>query len=901
LNKQSLLLSCILITLSTCLLSQPREIIGLDANWQFLRANDQAAMATDYDDSNWRSVSLPHTWNALDMLDDEPGYLRDTCWYRKSFIASTDWADKKVFIRFEGANQDVRLFLNGTFIGAHHGGYTAFAFDLTPHVLPGSLNTLAVEVSNAHNPSVPPVGGDLGHFGGIYRSVSLLITDPIRFEVLDHASPGVFFTPLYTEGNVGKPEVKIRAKLVNGSEHKKRHTVRFELRDNDGQFVAGINEKVKLDPDGKREINLKLVIPTEVTPWSPDRPELYTMVSYLLDRSMKQVHDRLETRIGFRSLELSDKEGFQLNGKRTFIRGVGKHQDFDSIGYAVPDSILVGDIDWIKHMGANLVRSHYPLSAATYSAADSLGVMAWVKLPIMDKANFTPDFMENSANMLREMILQNYNHPSVIFWGYSCELFGDMDWYWPRPKDPEEVKATIKKTIEFTRGMELLTRKLDPTRFTANDFHTDPTPEYYLESGLVDINQVNGWNIYQGWYHRNLDSIGDALDEFRNYNPDKPYIIAEYGVGSDPRINTDNPTIFDFSNRYQDLFHEHYLEVVKSRPWIIGMCIWTLFDFQVDGRRDAVPHINSKGLLTADRKPKDAYYLYQSNWSDVHTLHIADYFWEDQWHQTDKGTIERQIRIHTNSDSLEITINGFPVPSPHIENGTCTLYSDLGAGEHIVRVKGFLNGNILEAERKINIRLLPEKRLNDGLALPILCINAGQSRTHFSDPVSGDYWLACPDDTTNVLGMHNGSYVRSWPSMAAWEGIREGIDKNIRGTDNDPVFQTFLADITRYHVPLSPGRYEVTLLFTEPYTEAQRIDAPGATCADVNGSRIFDVLLNGVTIAEDLDLASQYGVQQAVEIQHEMIIGENGLTLKLVPEKGSPVLSGIKIRQTGSQ
>lgn len=886
-----------MLLVPSILQAQPRDTIEINDSWRFLRANEPAAAATGYDDASWQSVNLPHTWNALDMLDDEPGYLRDTCWYRRMINIPAEWSGRKVFIRFDGANQDATLYLNGAKVGTHHGGYTAFMFDLTPYLSFGRDNLLAVTLSNAHNPEVPPVGGDLGHFGGIYRTVKLILTDPVHFEVLNHASPGIFFTPVYRPADPGGHALDIRGAVINETAKRRRQWIRFELRDTNGHVISGINEKLKLDAGERREFSLTMPVPRGIDPWSLEIPRLYTVVSYLLNGSMKQVSDRVTMRVGFRSIDVSDENGFSLNGEHTFIRGVGKHQDFDSIGYAVPDSILQQDIDWIKEMGANLVRSHYPLSSGTYDRCDELGVMAWVKLPIMDKANFTPVFMENSANMLREMILQHYNHPSIIFWGYQCEIFGDMDWYWPKPQDPEQVKQHIAETIEYTKGMELLARQLDPTRFTANDFHTDPTPEYYLESGLTDINMINGWNIYQGWYHRNLDSIGDALDEFRAYNPVKPFIIAEYGAGSDPRINTGEPTIFDFSNQYQDLFHSRYLEAVKSRPWIIGMCIWTLFDFQVDGRQDAVPHINSKGVLTADRKPKDSWHLYRANWSDELTVHIADRYWPEQWVQSDRGTAERTIRIMTNADSVVLINNGFPVSLSPLKNGMYTATMDLGPGTHAFRATGFKGQDTLTDERTFRIRILPEYDPGSGIDLPVLCINAGQSRTQLRDDRNGETWIPSSSDSLNVLGRHDGKYVTRWPGMAAWEGIREGIGSNIAGTPIDPVFQTFLKGITRYILPVAPGEYAVTLLFTEPYTSEARRSDPEFTGADPEGRRVFHVGLNGRRIVSDLDLAGDHGVRQAFEVTSVVNTTDKGILVELTPVRGLPVLSGIRIER----
>ncbi len=879
--------------------AQIREKQSLMQGWKFSRENDVRFATTGYNDSSWETVSLPHTWNALDVLDDRPGYYRDTCWYRKTFEVSSSWKDKQVYIRFGAANQDARVYLNGQLAGEHHGGYTAFTINLTPMLVTGQPNVLAVELSNAHNPDVPPVGGDLCHFGGIYREVELIATGPLHIEMMNHGSQGVFYRPVITKKTPGRSaryRVECSGALVNDGPSRNRTWLHLELTGDDGQVLARTSKRYPVGSGEKIDFFVDLPCRQNPERWSPANPVLYTMTATLANRQKTRITDRVTTSIGFRTLELDPEKGFLLNGKPVYIRGVGKHQDYDSLGYAVPDTLLRQDIRWIDAMGANLVRSHYPLSPGTYDEADRQGIMAWVKIPVMDKINHTSAFYDHTRTMATEMVLQHYNHPSVILWGYACEPFGHMDWYMPKPLDPEEEQENLEKTYTFSMMMQDHLRTLDPHRYIANDFHTDPTPEYYRESGLTGINDLNGWNIYQGWYHRSLDYIGDALVTFRNYNPEKPFIIAEYGAGSDPRINTDRPTIFDFSNQYQNEFHLHYLQEVDRYPWITGQCLWTLADFQVESRRDAVPHINSKGLLTADRRPKDSYYIYQSHWSDTPMIHINHMHWKTQWHLSGSpGKVERPISVITNTDSVTLLLNGKKQFTSPVQSGLVTVNVPLRNGINRLEAYGYKNGTEVMDTLNVHCTVVPRDGWTEALPVSSLCINVGQTTTHFFDPESGDTWLPDTKDTTRFYHAGSGTTHTHWPHMAAWEGIREGIDANIHGSRLDPVFQTFLKNVQRYEVKLPPGAYRVELFFTEPFSREQRRADPQVTGGGRNGSRIFDLFINGYPVARHLDLDAEHGVQQAVVISRKVTLQDPLLQVDLEPVEGKPVLCGIKI------
>lgn len=854
--------------------------ITINSNWQFHRGGIEKARNPD----KWEPVNLPHTWNALDVLDDKPGIYTGECWYKKQLYLPGPMRQKQVYIYFEAANQDATVFLNDQRVGTHHGGYTAFCFNITKYLNKTGDNVLKVKLDNRFNPDVPPVGGDMERFGGIYRDVFLIAKNEVHFDISYFASSGVFITTSAISGK--KAELLINAKVKNpyGQQVTVAHSI---------WSPGGIEVQQSSAASSASDLTDKVVLANPKL-WSPTHPNLYTLQSQILDEKGRVLDEAIQE-FGVRTLSSDKDKGILLNGEPIFIKGIGKHQDYDKTGYAVPNEILRTDVALVKEMGANLLRSHYPLDPVTYDRCDELGVMVWGKIPIMDKVTHTPEFMQNSKTMMQEVMYQNYNRPSFILWGFACEIFGDMDWYWPKPQHPEKVKKNLRKTESFSIEMEQFIREIDPYRLTANDFHTDPTPEFYKQAHQTHLQMVNGWNLYQGWYHNNLDSLDWALNTFRAYNPDVPFIIAEYGAGSDPRLHSYQPTIFDFTTEYQDIFHETYLNTVKEHNFVHGMCIWTLFDFQRDGRSDAVPNVNSKGLLRADRTTKGAYYLYQANWSRKPMVHIAAKDWNRRKEIVGGKTAARQIRVYSNQDEVELFLNGKSLGAKHPNNHIATWEVPFRNGTNRLQAVALNTGPYVSDDLDIEFEFVAED-LTASFPEDGICINVGQSRSYFLDELTKNIWMPDKGYQTGNFGHIDGDDYTHYPNMLAWEGIREGVDQNIKGTPNDPVFQTFLTGISAYKVDVPEGEYEVTLLFAEPFSKEQRKSDPINTGADSNGARIFDVSVNGATVFEHLDLSAQFGSSVAVK-RAVYVKTKGGIQVRLHPIKGKPVLNGLKIKK----
>jgi beta-galactosidase len=871
----------------------PRQKVSINNKWKFHKGDYEDVIYKSFDDSHWKTVNIPHTWNALDILDDPPGYYRGISWYRKELTIGEQYKGKQVYIQFEGANQDAVVYLNGQEVGEHLGGYSTFNMDITKFIKFDEVNLLAVKLSNAHNEDLPPLGGDLCHFGGIYRDVYLVATDKVHFDLEFYGSEGIFITyPNITEKEAS---LNIWGRIANKGDKSGKYKIIHEVFDPEGNKVEEISSEIKLDAGktGKFESTGKPI--SNPMLWSPENPELYVLKSKIINKNDKVI-DELCSHFGFRWLSVDADKGFFMNDKKVFIKGVGKHQDFDKMGFAVSNESMVRDMELMDEMGANLVRGHYTFDPVVYDACDELGIMAITRLPVLDKVNFHEEFALNCERMMYEMIYQHFNRPSIIIWEPFNEVLGDLDWYWPKPQDPEKVQEHLKHAYKLSLRMEQLIRKTDPSRLTEHVFHTDPTPEYYKEAGLCNLSMINGWNLYVGWYHRSLDSVGYAMDLFREYNDTVAYVVSEYGAGSDPRLHTYEPTIYDFSIEAQDRFHKQYFMEAANRDWVAGLCMWTFVDFQVDGRQDAVPHINSKGLLRADRTPKDAYYLFKAYWSDNPTVHIASRDWTIRKEIVTGDVATRTITVYSNLDEIELLHNGKSLGKKATENHEAAWEVPFNEGlnqlEAIVKVDGKTLKDFLE----IDFNFIPENTAEKGLPENGLSINVGQSRMYMIEEHSHNVWIPSKAYEKGNFGHKNGDYHRVWNNMSAWQGIREGVGHNMYGTGLDPVFQTFIKGVSEYQVDVPDGEYEVSLLFAEPFPKKVRLKPEEKTGADENGERVFDVSINNILLINDLNLAEHYGVYQSVT-KTTMVKAKDGkgISIQLNPVKGQPVLNGVKV------
>ena len=581
-----------------------RTTLDLNKEWGFTKAAYSPESVVADPKINWQAIDLPHTWNVADVMDDEPGYYRGACWYKKKISIPVAMQSKDLFLKFDGANQQTEVYVNGQKAGTHIGGYTAFQFKINKYVKWGNkaINEIAVKVDNSYNEAIPPLTADFTFYGGIYRSVSLLALSKTHFSNSDHSSKGVY---------ISTPAVSAKAASLNvkgliSSKNVGKVLVKTTLYNLLNQPITNIQSAIKTGRAGDISFTQQMQINTPVL-WTPEQPYLYKAVTEIKSATTGEVIDQITNSIGFRWFRFSADSGFFLNDKPYKLIGTSRHQDYQGMGNAVSQKLACKDVQLLKEMGGNFLRvAHYPQDQCVLDACDSLGILASVEIPVVNEITESEAFYQNCRNMQLEMIKQNFNHPSVIVWCCMNEVL----------LKPHFNNDKARQTLYFThiknlaQSLDSIARAEDKSRYTMIACHGDF--DKYRNIGLTAIPMIVGWNLYSGWYGANMEELPHFLDRHHAVLPNKPMLITEYGADADNRIHSQQPQRFDKSVEYAVRFHEYYLQQVMQRPFVAGAIIWNLADFNSESREESMPHINTKGLLTWDRKPKEVYRFYQA-------------------------------------------------------------------------------------------------------------------------------------------------------------------------------------------------------------------------------------------------------------------------------------------------
>ena len=858
----------------------------INSAWKYNPRGNVYAYYPNLDDSHWETINFPHTFNAADAMDDERGYYRGSVWYRKEIAIDSNWIDKQVFIQFEGANQITRLFVNGHFAGEHTGGYTGFTFDITDKLrLHLPENNISIWVDNAPNPHIPPLAADFTFFGGVYRDVKVIVTNKIHFNLTDQSNNGVYWqTPKVSEDEA---TLRIFGSMVNNSKSDETVFISHTIIDPQGNSIE--TSKSKLNTTASQSHTFESIVKID-NPllWSPDNPYRYQIVSQIVNEK-GEVIDQTTNPLGFRWFKFDADKGFFLNGKPLKLMEANRHQDFPGLGNALPDDLHRKDIELLKEMGANFVRiAHYPQDPAVMEACDRLGLLASVEIPIVSYLNETQEFRQNSLEQQKEMIRQNNNHPSVIIWAYMNEAMINNRYSGDRYDQYREFITTVAKDIEE------LTRREDPYRYTMIPNHQNFG--LYSAGKLTEIPMIVGWNLYPGWYGKEMEGLEDFLENVHRVKlPDKPVIITEYGAGADPRIRTTTPQRFDFSIEYQLKLHEYYLDVIMEKEYISGAAIWNFIDFQSEKRGDAVAHINSKGVLTTERKPKDAYYLYQAKLSKNPVIAITPTLMPTRGGMEDMAGNDistQKISVFTNQDSIKLFHNGVELPLKRPENNQYTWEVPFQDGINtLYAVSGF--DPAVNDYQEIDFQVYHQNLIESDDELMALNINVG-SHTGFLDN-EGTYWM--PD---KIYKKGNWGFIDG--EVYERGGGIVNSKRDIMGTLNDPIFQTQRIDLTAYQFDVPNGMYEIELFFCELLSQDQlekSVYNLGMQENDETASnRIFTVLANDEPIIKDLNLMSQYGEARAVIIKSNIsVVNNEGLSIRFDKKTGHSVLNGIRIRK----
>lgn len=593
-----------------------RNVMELKDNWMFVKEAENAADAAS---KKGTAVSLPHTWNAVDGQDGGNDYHRGTCWYVTKFQKPELEAGSQVYVEFLGASVIADIYLNGEAVAHHEGGYSTFRVNLTDKLQ--EENVLAVALNNADNNYVYPQKADFTFYGGLYRMVNLIVVPESHFE-LDYAGGnGIAVTPTVEcdENRVptGKASVKVET-WVTGNADSVVITITGE--ESESKTVSVV--------DGHAEATFEL---EHVHLWDGvDDPYLYHAKAELSSG------DVTETTFGCRSFYTDPEKGFVLNGRVYPLRGVSRHQDRTGAGNALSYEMHKEDMEIIKEIGANTIRlAHYQHAQEFYDLCDEYGMVVWAEIPYITM--HMPNGRANTLSQMEELVVQNYNHPSIVCWGLSNEITAAT------PVDED--------LLENHRLLNDLCHKLDKTRFTtmANVFMQE------TDSPLLEIPDVNSYNLYFGWYLGELEQNDEFFDEYHAKYPDRCIGFSEYGADANPQYQSTNPTHGDYSETYQTVYHEHMLKMIEERPYLWATHVWNMFDFAADGRDEGGKHgVNQKGLVTMDRKlKKDAFYLYKAYWNKEDAfVHICGSRYVDRKEDT------TEVKVYSNQTTVSLYVDG---------------------------------------------------------------------------------------------------------------------------------------------------------------------------------------------------------------------------------------------------
>lgn len=846
--------------------AQVREKQSINSGWQFV-LNDEASLSSVKEKkSGWQKINLPHTWNALDIVDDTVGYHQGIGWYKKELFIPEQYSNKHLELYFEGACNQTTVYINGEKAEEHSGGFTGFKVNLDGKIAAGKKNEILVKVDNGKylQDSIPPYSGDFNLMGGIYRDVWLIVTNKTHFNNR-FGSDGILFET---------PEV---------SNSKATYNIRTFFEDRiipvSGLLIYTLSFKGKTIKSGKQNIKGSIEgsvrfygVLDKPELWSPETPNLYTL-NVQLKSANDELIDELTRQVGFKWVGVNDKKEFLLNGKPYKLKGASRHQDYKNMGNALTDDLHVKDVELMKEMGCNFLRiAHYPQDPAVYEACDRLGLITWSEIPVVDKVVNNKTFFDNSALMMKEMMLQNFNHPSIGIWGYH-----------------NEVRNLDTVSIAHAKMLNAIAKELDKQRLTAIAFESNIDAPYFsslLLKEMLNIADINGYNVYQGWYRGKHENIGEFLDTMYAYNPGKPIMLSEYGAGSITNIHSYQPTLFDFSEEYQINFHESYIKAGNTKPWMTGFAIWNFIDFQRDGREDVIPNINKKGMVTTDRKPKDVYYFYKSQWSKEPFVYITGKHWTERIAATGNDrSIQIPMTVYSNQSTLQMIQDGNIIGTKTSSSGKFEWKVNASAGINSFVCKT-TNGKLTDV-LQINYQFIDTAAFSKNTNWQQLNFNTGQSRTFFTDTKSDEQWMPDKPYTKGSWGFVGGEIWNSWPS-AAWNGIREGIHKPIANTDNEPLFQTFVQGLTAWKADVPAGKYRVTLLLSEPFTPQQR----------KNAERVFDIYLNGKLWQQQMNIEKEFGIQSAVVlIKIVEIKTDEWVNIEFRNSTGKTILNGVSIRK----
>lgn len=863
--------------------ADPRIEMPLRDGWRFKLGPESATELQAEPDATWTTVSVPHTWNRVGYYKDAPASHINTeqnvvttqgvGWYKLVFTPPANMAGMESFLQFDAASRIATVWLNGTMLGTHRGGFSRFRLDSTAALKLDQVNRLTVKVDNTKpalgnsTADVLPLTGDFFVYGGLYRPVSLVFTRKMHLDLMDYGSAGVYAktTTATSQGS----QVQVRVRLRNDGEQSGAVVLRTLLVDAQGKVAAQQEQSVTVGRASVVESTPNLAMPHPHLWQGVEDPYLYRLVVELSNKSAQLV-DRVSLPFGIRQVRFDPDNGLFLNEKHVAVHGVGYHQDREGKGWASELEDVSADEAMMREMGVTGIRlTHYQHGQPIHDLADRDGLVVWDEIPLVSQWTLggnsepTAAIRENARQQLRELIAQDFNHPSVITWSIGNEIdFGNS-----MPAFVGSQTGTVPDPMPFLKELNQLAHELDPGRPTTLATCCEarvsaPNTTVPITASVTDL---SGANRYFGWYYDKPSDLGPHLDALHHIRPAQPMAVTEYGAGGAVSLHSDNAQGGPESrNRpqaeeYESYIHEQNWSTLRSKPYLWGTFLWNSFDFGSTVRNEGnAQDINTKGIVTFDHKyRKDPYYFYKANWTATPTIHINSSLY------TERAYRIADVRVYSNAPKTSLRVNGKLIGAlPDCPDRICVwngVVLSPGAN-NIIATGSFPKGDV---EDRVQWHLSDAAAKNTFIDCGALVAGASPDKHFGSD-------MFFEGGTAQVIsGPGARGRVPAAPSIA--------------GTTSQEIAATYRAGSFTYRVPVADGPHSVVLTFVEPSLHP--------------GDRIFDVFANGQKVVSNLDVAATAGGALTEYQQRFGVNAKDGMViLEFRPTKGDAIVSAIELQ-----
>ena len=846
-----------------------RVSLPLDQGWRFAFGIPDAAETVMYDDHGWTSVALPHSWNHMGGTAERlPTYnnARGAGWYRLTLTPPAEMAGKRLFLEFDAASIVTDVWVNGAKAGNHKGAFGRFRFDVTDLVKPGP-NILAVRTDNSSpntkdspTAEISPMSGDFFMFGGLYRQARLIATDPVHFDMLDDGGPGIYAHAKSADAK--NAAIEVAERIRNDGPSVQPVLVKTAILDAQGVEVASHTDTLSIKPGEVAQPKVELSF-AQPHLWDGRKDAYLYQLSVIMTSAQGEPLDQMRQPLGVRTYHVDPDKGFVLNGKHLDLHGVSRHQDRPGKGWAITAEDQRQDMDIMLELGVNTLRlAHYQHDQTIYDLADKAGLVVWAETPVVDRTTpkgmveTPPGFTANAESQLRELVKQNFNHPSVMFWSIGNEV----NLRATKPGEGEHAKPLLT-------DLNALAHKLDPSRPTIMADCCEPGQGVARQEAevLAGITDLFGYNRYQGWYYQTAQDLGPVLDTYHKLHPKTPLSVSEYGAGGGLTQHSDDslsgvvfPKGLFHPEEYESRLHEIWYRQLKARPYIFATWVWNMFDFVSDSRVEGdMVDTNDKGLVSFDRQTrKDVFYYYQAQWSGQPVVHLNGRRYVDRAYDA------ADVEVYSNAPSVKLMAGSRDLGEAKCADFLCVWHNvRLEPGDTVLTATANAGGKPVTDSITWHYAGQPD----------VLNIRAGSSAG------------------TKIGAMRYGSdaFVTGGTAMDRHpqpgpENPRPQIPAVGEG-DQAQLFENYREGQFSYALPVKPGKYSVTLRFFDPTAQSA-------------GERVFDVAANGRKVLERYDVfAKAGGAMKPAVASFAAEAGKDGLKLDFSPVKGQAIISAIEV------